>query len=383
MHGQSDQLAFIAGTPTLAFEWWDHLWWRGVTDSSTFSRDVDLVFYYIFWSSTAFFVILMGLMFYFAVKYRRRPGVAPEWSPSHNTALELTWSIVPTILLGIMFFWGLAAYIPMKVVPADAEVIHVTARKWAWSLVYDNGATPQETEVIANMPGPVFALPVNRPTKFIMSSQDVIHSMFLPSFRAKRDVFPNFYTTQWVQPTTITHAWDETEQKFLLTHPELNTGYYLACAEYCGDQHSQMWGRVMVLSDADYQAWKAAQADTSSVPLVELGERLHKSKGCVACHTTDGSTSTGPTWKGLWGHAVRFRDGTSATVDENYIRESILEPAKRIVEGFTNQMPTYQGQVTDRELIAIATFIKSLSDNPDDKAAAEEFSAREIEESKE
>lgn len=375
--------SILSPAPTLALgEWWDQLWFKGEVGTSTFANGVDNVFFYIFWVSVFFFVLLMWLMVYWAWKYRRRPGVAPEPSPSHNTALELTWSIVPTLLMAVMFFWGLIEYIPMKVAPADAEVINVTAKKWAWSLTYDNGASPLQTERIADMEGPVFALPVNRPTKFVMSSQDVIHSMYMSAFRAKRDVFPNFYTSQWVQPTKITHKFNEAEDKFEPVNPAESKGYYLACTEYCGDQHSQMWGRIMVLSDPDYRLWKNKQADTSSIPLKDLGAQLYKSKGCVACHSVDGSKGTGPTWAAVWGKDHKFKDGTSAKVDENYIRESILEPAKRIVEGYANQMPTYQGQVTDRELLAIVTYIKSLSDNPADKSAADEDSRLEIEQQK-
>lgn len=362
----------------LAVSWWDRLWFAGNVETGTFTRGVDHVFFYIFWVSAFFFVLLMALMFWWAWIYRRKPGVAPQPSPSHNTALELAWSIIPTILLAVMFFWGLIVYIPMKVSPADSEVINVTAKKWAWSLVYDNGASPLQTEKIADLDGPVFALPVDRPIKFVMSSQDVIHSMYMPAFRTKRDVFPNFYTTQWVQPSKITHAWNETEKQFLPVDPGWSRGFYLACTEYCGDQHSQMWGRIMVLSEPDYQRWKAAQAATDSIPLKDLGEKLHKSKGCVACHSVDGSKGTGPTWAGIWAQKHDFKDGGSAIVDENYIRESILEPAKHIVVGYANQMPTYQGQVTDRELLAISTYIRSISGKPEDKDEAQRISDEEM-----
>lgn len=369
----------VLGLPplTLGVEWWDKLWFNGNVDTSTFSHLSDGAFFYTFWSSAVFFVILMYLMFWWAWKYRRIPGVAPEVSPSHNTALELTWSIVPTILFAIMFIWGLVAYIPMKIAPADSEVISVTAKKWAWSLVYDNGASPLKTERIADMDAPIFALPVNRPTKFIMSSQDVIHSMYLPAFRAKRDVFPNFYTGQWVEPTKVSHQWNESEKLWEPIDP-LHKGYYLTCAEYCGDQHSQMWGRIMVLSEGDYQLWKAQQADTGSIPLDVLGATLHKSKGCVACHSVDGSTGTGPSWLGVWGATEKFKDGGSVVVDENYIRESILEPGKHVVEGFSNQMPSFQSQITDREILSLSIYIRSLSKNQADKDAAAAAAADEM-----
>ncbi|HBS28332.1 MAG TPA: cytochrome c oxidase subunit II [Phycisphaerales bacterium] len=362
----------------LGSSWWDRLWFRGEVETSNFAGSSDAVFFYIFWVSVFFFVVLMALMGYFAVRYRRMPGVAPERSPSHNTVLELTWSVVPTILMAVMFFWGLYAYIPMRVNPSDSEVINVTAQQWGWNWVYDNGASTLQTEVIADAAAPVFALPVNRPVKFIMSSKDVIHSMYIPAFRIKRDVFPNFFSTMWVEPTVVSHRWDEELKDFVPIAPGANDGYYLACAEYCGDQHSQMWARVIVLSDVDYRRWKDKQASTDGIPLDKLGELLFRSKGCVSCHSIDGSRGTGPSWKGSWGQTHRFADGGSAVVDENYIRESILEPAKHIVQGYPNQMVSYQGQLTDRELLALITFFRTLSDNPADAEAAKADAEKEM-----
>jgi cytochrome c oxidase subunit 2 len=191
-------------------------------------------------------------------------------------------------------------------------------------------------------------------------------------------VFPNFYTNLWVQPTVATHRWDEAEKKFLPINPAVSNGFYLACAEYCGDQHSQMWARILVLSDGDYQRWKDMQADTISIPLGKLGETLRSTKGCAACHSVDGSKGTGPSWKGSWGNTHKFKDGGSAVFDENYVRESILEPAKHIVEGYPNQMQSYQGLLTDREILALITYMKSLSSNPDDVKAADADSEKEI-----
>lgn len=362
-----------------AASWWDRLWWHGNTETSNFAAPSDAVFFYIFWVSAFFFVLLMVLMAYFAVKYRRIPGRPAERSASHNTALELTWSIVPTILMAVMFFWGLWVYVPMRVNPSDSEIINVTAQQWGWSWIYDNGASTLQTERIADADAPVFALPVNRPVKFIMSSKDVIHSMYLPAFRIKRDVFPNFYSTMWVEPTVVSHRWDEEIKDFVPIAPGANDGYYLACAEYCGDQHSQMWARIIVLSDVDYRRWKDMQASTDGIPLRDLGELLHKSKGCVSCHSIDGSAGTGPSWKGIWGETHQFSNGAApALVDENYVRESVLEPAAKVRQGFPNQMQSYQGQLSDRELLALITFIKSLSSNPADAEAAKAESDKEM-----
>lgn len=359
---------------------WDWLWWHGHTEASNFASGTDAVFFYIFWVSAFFFVVLMALMVYFVIAYRRIPGKAPERTAAHNTPLELAWSIIPAILMAVMFFWGLVEYVPQRISPADSEVITVQASQWNWSWTYDNGAQSQMLERIADQDSPVFALPVDRPVKFVMSSADVMHSMWIPAFRIKRDVFPNMYTTMWVQPTKVTHRYDEVTKEFLPLQPGANDGYYLACAEYCGDQHSQMWARIIVMSEPDYQRWKEAMSSTDSIPLLELGAKLHKTKGCNACHSVDGTTGTGPTWKGVWGTEESFSNHpTPVRVDENYIRESILEPGVKVVRGYPNQMVSYQGRLTDREILAIITFIKSLSNNPADVAAAEADAVREME----
>lgn len=358
---------------------WDWLWFHGNTNSSNFAPGADGVFFYIFWVSAFFFALLMVLMACFVVLYRRRPGVAPQRSASHNTPLELAWSIIPSILMTVMFFWGLKEYLPMRVPPADAETITVQAQQWNWQWTYDTGAQSLMQETIADVISPVFALPADRPVKFVMTSGDVIHSMWIPAFRIKRDVFPNMYTNLWVTPTQITHAYDAATKEFRAIEPGVNDGFYLACAEYCGDQHSQMWARVMVLNEADYQAWKAAMGSTDGIPLHELGAKLYTQKGCNACHSVDGSRGTGPSWKGVWGKTEEFQDGTTAVVDENFVRESILEPAAKVLKGFPNQMVSYQGKLTDRELLAIIMYVKSLSANPADAEAVLKESQAEME----
>ena len=355
-------------------DWHTRLWFRD--SASSFAGETDAVFYFIFYVSALFFVVLMWLMVYWAFKYRRKPGVAIQLSPSHNTPLEVVWTVIPTILLFVMFFWGFKGYLDKAVAPADAEVIQVTATKWNWAWEYPGGGKLFESEKIVDKDMPVYALPMNRPVKFLMSSKDVIHSMFIPAFRMKRDVMPNRYTTQWVTSTgKPTHTMEESEpgkwrpiplddNGAKITDPELakGRGYYLFCTEYCGDQHSQMMARIITLNEQDYQRWLGVTKDTSSVPLVALGEQLTKGAGCRACHSVDGSKGTGPSWKGIWGEKHQFTDGTEFVVDENYVRESILEPAKHIRVGFTNQMPSFQGRFNDRELRAIITYLKSLND---------------------
>jgi len=357
--------------------------WFG-ENAGTFGDIVDPVYFFIFWVSAFFFVVLMVLMVYFGIRYRRRPGVAAEPSPSHNTPLELVWSIVPTILMAVMFIWGVVAYLPTRIAPADAEVVYVSARKWAWEFEYRGGVTSKQTEMIADLEVPVFALPAGRPVNFIMTSSDVIHSMFLPAFRTKRDVLPNRYTTMWVEAQDRpTHRMKQVDADNWVTEQidPGNPGYYLFCTEYCGDQHSQMGARIMVMAQADYLKWLALQSDTSGIPLIELGELLWKAKGCNACHTVTGARGTGPTWQNVWGQArPGWTSGDPGYTDEgkvglNYIRQSIYEPAAYLVQGYANQMPSYQGKINEREVRAIAIYMMSLSDAH--RAAALEQSAAE------
>lgn len=358
---------------TLAETWFDRFWFRN--NGSTFAPATDAVYYYIFFISAFFFILLMGLLVYFGIKYRRKPGVPAPYSPAHNTALELTWSIIPTILFAIMFIWGARTYLKMVVSPSDAETIEVSVWKWQWEWTYPNGATPIQSERVNDRESSFFALPVDTNVKFIMSSQDVIHSFYIPDFRIKRDCFPNRFTTVWARPTTITHRWDETEKKAVPVDPK-NPGYFLFCAEYCGDQHSQMANRVAVLSRTDYQKWLEAQADTSSIPLLELGDIVRKAAGCNACHSVDGSAGSAPTWLGIWNQP---RPGSAeGKVTVNYIRESTLDPGAYVVPGWPNNMISYQGRLTDREILALAVYIQSL--NPEFAADAQQRSLEELQE---
>ena len=368
--------------PTLAEDLQTRIWFRNA--ASTFAPETDFAYYFIFWVSAVAFLIVIGVAVVFFVKYTHRPGAKPQVSPAHNTKLEIIWSVIPAIGFAAMFAIGLAAYLPKLVPPADAEEIFVTAWKWNWELEYQGGVTPLATQRVNDKDATIFAFPVNRPIKVTMTSRDVIHSFYIPDFRIKRDVFPNRYTTSWFQAEgPPTHTLDDdgnlvaidengapldTEIIIDPDHPLYGTsaatrhGYYLFCAEYCGDQHSQMGHRVVTLSESDYAAWIEAQKDTSGIPLVTLGEQLYAAKGCAACHSVDGSTGSGPTWKNIWGETHRFTNGESSVVDLNYIRQSILDPNSQIVQGWPAQMPSYAGQFTDRELLATAMYIKSLSD---------------------
>lgn len=350
--------------------WWTRMWFR--ESASTFSPGVDGLYYYIFWVSAFFFVLLMGLLVYWGVKYRRKPGVAPQPSPSHNTKLELTWSIIPTLLMAVMFVWGMNVFLSMRVPPADAEEIHVVAKKWIWEWTYPNGAGSLQSERLADVDAPVFAVPLNRPVKMLMESTDVIHSFYIPEFRVKRDVFPNRYTTLWFQPVgQATHRFDEESKTAVPIDADVSKGYFLFCTEYCGDQHSQMLARIAVMSDGDYRAWKAAQASTENIDLPELGRILYTAAGCNACHSVDGSSGTGPTWQNVWGTQRQFTNGESREYDMEYLRQSIIDPGSQVLVGYSNQMPAYGGRFSPRELRALGIYIRTLSDEHREAALAE------------
>lgn len=310
---------------------------------SDFARGSDLLFFFIFWVSAFFFVLLMALMVYFCAKYRRRPGVPQQRSHAHNTVLELLWSGIPLLLMVVMFVWGARDFIRAHTSPANAETITVSAKKWAWTWEYPNGASSIETTTIADVEVPIFAIPQGRPVRFLMSSEDVIHSMYVPIMRKKIDVHPNRYTTMWFDARTV-------------------GDYHLFCAEYCGDQHSQMAALVRVLPPAEYDEWVAKQASTDSIPLQDLGRILYVTKGCNACHSVDGKPGTGPTWQGVYMKEHVLQSGETVVADENYLRQSILDPGSQLVAGYANQMPVYQGQLTDRELNSLIVYIMSLSE---------------------
>jgi len=337
----------------------ERLWFS--EPGATFAADIDNLFLFIFWLCTVFFVGLMGAMTYFVIKYRRRPGVPQQRSASHNTPLELAWSVGPLLLLAVIFFWGFESYLALNVAPANAEEINVTAQKWSWNLEYDNGAQTTESidNLIADKQVPVFAVPLGEPIKLIMSSQDVIHSFWIPNFRVKFDVFPFRYTTMWFEATSL-------------------GDHYVFCAEYCGEQHSQMAAILRVMSPADYKQWKQDNKLDENIAPRDLGKILYVTKACNSCHSIDGSPNTGPTWDGLYGKTETVLvDGQPQTItaDENYIRESILVPAAKIVEGYPNQMNSYQGQLTDRELNGLIAYIKTLSEQGRAELEAEQQDA--------
>ena len=296
------------------------------------AHNTDSVFLFI---NDVSFLILLGItiaLIYFAIKYRRKSDDDITPVIKHNTKLEITWSVIPLFLVMIVFGWGYSGWLNLKAVPDNAYEIHVTASKWNWLFKYQNGvASPGEVHV-----------PAGRPVKLVMQSTDVIHSFYVPEYRIKQDVLPNRYTYVWFEA-------DEPGESQVF------------CAEYCGTLHSGMLAKVIVHEQDEFDEWLASQnvAGEGQSP-VEYGKSLFSIQGCNACHTVDGSKLIGPSLQGAWNKEETLTDGSTITVDENYIRESILTPGEKIVTGFSNVMTPYEGIISDEEISALIEYIKTL-----------------------
>lgn len=300
---------------------------------STTADAVDSIFYLILWISTFFFLLIVALMIAFVFLFRRRPGVEAPSSISHNNWLELTWTSIPVVIVVVIFYLGFTGYMDMRNPPREAYEIQVIAQKWKWLFTYPNGNVSEELHV-----------PVEHPVRLVMRSEDVIHSLFIPAFRVKMDVVPGRYTQTW----------------FDARQPG---SYDLLCSEYCGTGHSDMLTKVVVHKPGEFDVWLTEASNLlKRMSPVEAGAELMRRNGCFVCHSTDGSTANkqGPSLKGIFGETHNFTDGTSTKVDENYIRQSVLEPMAKIRQGYQGIMPTFKGRLKDEEISAIIAYIKSL-----------------------
>jgi cytochrome c oxidase subunit II len=301
---------------------------------STVSGEVDSIFTVIYWISVFFFALIIGLMAWFVVRYRsRHPGDEAAPSAHHNLGLEITWTAVPVIVSAVIFVLGFKSFMNIVTPPAGAYEIQVTGQKWQWFFTYPDGYVSNELHV-----------PVDRPVTLVMTSEDVIHSLFIPAFRLKKDVVPGRYSKVWFEATTPGN-------------------YPVLCTEYCGTGHSDMHTTVTVHEPGMFDKWLQENSNLlATMPPAEAGEMLIRKRGCLQCHSLDGSPLVGPTLKNVFGHEVALRDGSRVVVDEDYVRQSILEPMAAIVAGFEPVMPTYAGKLKDQEISAIIAYLKTLSD---------------------
>ncbi|QDV70366.1 Cytochrome c oxidase subunit 2 precursor [Rosistilla carotiformis] len=326
--------------------------------ASNFGTEVDFMYKAILWISVAFFVPMMIYMGWAAFKFSKPKGTKAEGKATHNTALELAWSVGPCFLLIWMFYRGSVGYLDMREPPSDAREVQVTAQKWSWLFDYGSGIMNPELHVVKD-----------QPTKLVMRSKDVLHAMYIPAFRVKRDIVPGRYNILWFTPTIATDSLTDEEMQWKSDDPAeagniLNQGKYFDffCAEYCGKDHSNMQGKVVVHeTQDDYDLWlESANRRPDDQTPEQYGEFLYTTRGCKGCHSADGTAGQCPTFLNSFGAEHEMTDGSKVAVDENYIRESILNPKAKVVKGYPPVMPSFQGQFNDDQIDSVIAYIKSL-----------------------
>jgi len=297
--------------------------------ASSVAGEVDALYFFLTAVTLFFSVLIFSLVFYFAIKYRRRTADERPQPIFGSHSLEIFWSVVPLGLTMVMFFWGAGLYYKIRRPPSGATQLYVVGKQWMWKIQHPEG----QREINE------LHVPVGRPVKLKMTSEDVIHSFYIPAFRIKMDVLPGRYTEMWFTPT--------------------KTGeYHLFCAEYCGTKHSAMGGRVVVMDPADYETWLAGAPPGET--LEQAGARLFTQFNCHTCHEA-GPTSRGPSLHEIFGAQVKLQSGETVNVDEDYLRESIVTPNAKIVAGYASVMPTFQGQLSEEQIVQLIAYIKSLT----------------------
>ena len=297
--------------------------------ASNFAPDVDHLLFYLLAVSVFFTVVIFAAIFFFAIRYRRRSDTELPNSVHTGVALEIAWMVIPFGLTLVMFGWGASIFFKESRPPDNAMNIYVVGKQWMWKIQHAEG----QREINE------LHVPVGRPIRLTMTSEDVIHSFYVPAFRTKEDVVPGRYSTTWWTPTKVGK-------------------YHLFCAEYCGTKHSGMTGWIYVMEPQDYQAWLNGGRAFGS--LAENGEKLFQDLACGNCHKADGSGRC-PTLVGLFGKRIELANGQMVQADEAYVRESILQPNAKVVAGYQPLMPTFQGLVTEEGVLQLIEYIKSLT----------------------
>jgi cytochrome c oxidase subunit 2 len=293
-------------------------------------RIVDNVFLYILIICAFLLGLITFLMVYFVIRYRREKHPKPV-DIEGSLWLEITWTVIPTLIVLTMFYYGLTGFEFLKKVPPGAMKVNVIARQWSWLFKYENGIQDPELRV-----------PVGKPVKLLLHSLDVIHGFYIPAFRIKQDVVPGMTNTLWFQPTQV-------------------GTYDIMCSQYCGLEHSHMLSKMIVLPKEEFINWYQGKQEKVTLKRPPLGAQLYQEKGCVGCHSNDGSPRVGPTFKGLFGKKEEVTSGgkkETVVVDEAFIRKFISEPNVVHIEGYPPIMPKIS--MTDKELTALVDYIKSL-----------------------
>jgi len=297
------------------------------------AKSVDNLYGFLVVVSFVSCAILIGGMIYFGVKYKRKSAHDKTAYITHDTRLEVLWSVIPLIIFLAVFAWGWVVFHDMRSMPADALEIQVTGKQWAWAAEYKNGVRSSDVVV-----------PVHRNVKLVLAAEDVLHSFYIPSFRIKQDAVPGRYTTLWFNAEKLGE-------------------FHVFCAEYCGTSHSGMMTRLKVVSQEDFDKWLTSESEIGTLPLAERGKKYFQTRACASCHNVDNpSVKIGPSLFQKWGQQETMSDGSKVTIDENYVRESLMEPQAKIVSGFPkpSPMPSFQGQLSESELASLIEYIKSL-----------------------
>jgi cytochrome c oxidase subunit 2 len=296
--------------------------------ASSYAGEVDALFFFIVAVTVFFTVAVSFTVLFFAIKYRRRSDADRPAEIHGSLVLELTWTLIPLGIVVVMFVWGAKVFFHINRPPDDAMTVSGVGKRWMWKLEQPTG----QREINE------LHVPVGRAVKLVVTSEDVIHSFFVPAFRIKKDAIPGRYNVAWFRAT--------------------KTGtYHLFCAEYCGTDHARMTGRIIVMEPEDYQTWLAGGPPPES-PVV-AGEKLFTELNCITCHRPD-NAGRGPVLVGIFGRPVRLASGDTIVADEAYVRESIVSPTAKVVAGYQPVMPTFQGQVSEEQLIDLVAYIRSL-----------------------
>ena len=297
--------------------------------ASTFAADVDALYFFIL-ATCAFFAIAVSIaVVYFGIRYHKKHDGEIGARIEGSLPLELLWSVIPTIIAMVMFGWGASVFYHLRRPPAEAMHIYAVGKQWMWKFQHLDG----QREINE------LHIPAGQPIKITLSSEDALHSLYFPAFRTKIDAIPGRYTELWFEAQTPGQ-------------------YHIFCAEYCGTNHSGMIGTVTVLEPAKYQAW--LQGGSNDGTLAQRGAKLFNDLACSTCHLDSGQ-GRGPTLADIVGTTVALQDGSSVVVDEAYLRESILNSQAKVVKGFQPLMPTFQGLVSEENLVALIEHVKSLS----------------------
>src|ERR1700730_7168493 len=296
--------------------------------ASSIAGAVDQLYLFLTAVTLFFTVLIFGVIFYFMIKYRRRSPDERPHAIEGSFPLEVLWTAIPTLIVAMIFVWGSLLYFRNAEAPRGAMEIFVTGKQWMWKVKKVEG----QREINE------LHVPLGRPVKLTMTSENVIHDFFVPAFRVKKDVLPGRYTSMWFEPT------------------KLGT-FHLFCAQYCGAFHAGMIGSVIVVEPDEYERWLlgGVQGETMEA----AGERLFKENGCVTCHLADGS-GPAPSLVGVYGNTVRFTSGQTLTADDAYIRESILSPAAKVVSGYKPVMPSFQGQLNEEQILDLVAYVRSI-----------------------